>query len=284
MKVLLATDGNEPAAAAASLLARIAHRERTSVRVVAVNSFEAVLKEAEVLRRYDPEAGRRHARGALAEALERLRASGLRTEGVVEEGDPATEILDVAERDGAELIVLGAGHERWLDSLLLGSTSTAVLHSAPSSVLIVHGASGEGRASVLVATDGSEGARQAVTTFAALADPERCSVLVLAVAEAPSLPGRARPADERDGREVGRGPQETAERAAGEVAGTLGAAGFTVRTETVAGQAATTLLGRAREHDLVVVGSRGLGAIRRTLLGSVSDKLARYARATLVGR
>jgi nucleotide-binding universal stress UspA family protein len=34
----------------------------------------------------------------------------------------------------------------------------------------------------------------------------------------------------------------------------------------------------------VAVGSRGLGAVRRSLLGSLSDKLVRHARATLVAR
>jgi nucleotide-binding universal stress UspA family protein len=40
---------------------------------------------------------------------------------------------------------------------------------------------------------------------------------------------------------------------------------------------------RAVGADLVVVGARGLGGLRRAI-GSVSDKLARHAPATLVGR
>jgi nucleotide-binding universal stress UspA family protein len=36
--------------------------------------------------------------------------------------------------------------------------------------------------------------------------------------------------------------------------------------------------------DLVVVGSRGMGAIGRAFLGSVSDQVARQAPATFVGR
>lgn len=36
--------------------------------------------------------------------------------------------------------------------------------------------------------------------------------------------------------------------------------------------------------DLVVVGSRGSGAVRRTLLGSVGDQVLRHAPATLIGR
>ncbi|MGH2752083.1 MAG: universal stress protein [Actinomycetota bacterium] len=36
--------------------------------------------------------------------------------------------------------------------------------------------------------------------------------------------------------------------------------------------------------DLIAVGSRGRGALERVILGSVSDRIARHARASLVGR
>jgi nucleotide-binding universal stress UspA family protein len=40
-----------------------------------------------------------------------------------------------------------------------------------------------------------------------------------------------------------------------------------------------------QEHaHLVVAGSRGLARLKRAALGSVSDKLARYAVAALVGK
>src|SRR5918996_4186310 len=38
------------------------------------------------------------------------------------------------------------------------------------------------------------------------------------------------------------------------------------------------------DYDLVVMGSRGLGAIGSRLLGSVSDEMCRHAAATLVAR
>jgi nucleotide-binding universal stress UspA family protein len=280
MKVVLATDGNEPARAAATLLEALAHRDRTDLRVIAVNSFETVLAAAAIRHRYDPTAARREVQAALDVAVRRLREAGFSAEGRVEEGDPATEILEMAKREAAGLVVLGAGHTRWVDSLLLGSTSTAVLHTAPSSVLVVHEALGTDRSRVLVATDGSEGAQRAVQTLVALADPGRCTVRVIAVAETPSFAATGVRGDEA----VEEALRVRAGECAEEAATALRAAGFTAETEVAAGHPATLLLERSRAYDLVAVGSRGLGALRRSLLGSLSDKLVRHARATLVAR
>jgi nucleotide-binding universal stress UspA family protein len=281
MNVVLATDGNEPARSACDLLARVAHRDRVAVQVLAVNGFETVLQEAQVRHRYDPAAGRAQAEAHLAAARDRLRMAGLRADGVARDGDPPTEIVDFAAANAAELIALGAGHTTWLDTLLLGSTSTAVLHAAAASVLVVRGVDG-GAVSVrvLVGTDGSAGARRAAQVFSQVADPARCDVLVLAVASIPAFMGAGVVGDDAIGVQL----HERAHAAAEDTATALRAAGFSVRSETADGQPARVLLERARDHDLVVVGSRGAGVVSRALLGSVSDKLARHARATLVGR
>jgi hypothetical protein len=85
MNVVLATDGNEPARSACDLLARVAHRDRVAVQVLAVNGFETVLQEAQVRHRYDPVAGR-------GEMRLRLRATGSEWPGCAPTGLPATVI------------------------------------------------------------------------------------------------------------------------------------------------------------------------------------------------
>lgn len=273
MKVVLASDGKAPAEAAERLLTRLARRDRTALHVATVCGFETVLAEAERVGRYDPAAGRRRAEAVLAAALGRLRGVGLAADGSVLEGDPAGEILAAAARVGAALVAVGAGHSRWLENLVLGSTSTTILHTAPQSVLVVHTA-GTGPGRVLVGTDGSEGSTRAVRALAALVDPARASVRVLAVDATPA--GAAS--------DVRRSAGESAREAADAAGRALGEAGFDVDVEVAEGDPIGLLIDRAAEHDLVVVGSRGLGAVRRALIGSVSDALARRAPATLVGR
>ena len=61
---------------------------------------------------------------------------------------------------------------------------------------------------------------------------------------------------------------------------------FPTEVRAVLGAPASRFLDEAREleADLVVVGSRGLGAVERAVMGSVSDQLVREAPVTFVGR
>lgn len=56
---------------------------------------------------------------------------------VVAEGEPSREILATAQREKADLIVVGSQHKRTVATIILGSTSEAVLNHAGCSVLVV---------------------------------------------------------------------------------------------------------------------------------------------------
>jgi nucleotide-binding universal stress UspA family protein len=59
-------------------------------------------------------------------------------------------------------------------------------------------------------------------------------------------------------------------------------AGVAVTPIVRQGQAADVLVAEAREADLLVVGSRGLGGFRGLLLGSVSQQCAQHARCPVM--
>jgi nucleotide-binding universal stress UspA family protein len=71
---------------------------------------------------------------ALEQTLERLGAQDVDVEQHTETAEPGEAILAVAERVGADLIVVG---NRGMNRRVLGSTPNTVSHRAPCDVLIV---------------------------------------------------------------------------------------------------------------------------------------------------
>jgi nucleotide-binding universal stress UspA family protein len=75
--------------------------------------------------------------GTLAEAAEVAEAAGVTVERFARQGDPADAILDVAEEQGSDLIVVGNKGMTGAKRFLLGSVPNKVSHHAPCSVLII---------------------------------------------------------------------------------------------------------------------------------------------------
>jgi nucleotide-binding universal stress UspA family protein len=78
-------------------------------------------------------------RTATEEKLHRLQApdAAVRVEHRLEEGDSATEILDVAQDSGADLIVLGTHGRSRLSRLLMGSVAEQIVRRAACPVVTV---------------------------------------------------------------------------------------------------------------------------------------------------
>lgn len=267
MKVLFATDGAEPSTRAGTMIAHLADRARTDIVVMSVSDFEIAMREAGKHHHYSAEAAHDAAQQTADEAADALRDAGFElVEPRVEDGDGAITIVHAAETEGFGLVVVGSGKETWRDTVVLGSVSGSLVHAAPCPVLVVHRApSGEGPIRVVVGTDGSDGATRSIEAFTSFADPARCEVTVVTVAD--------------DGQEGAREHLDAA-------GGVLTAAGFPVETVVAPGKAAAVLLEQVEQQkaDLVVIGARGLGRFRAKVLGSVSDRIVRHAPATFVGR
>jgi nucleotide-binding universal stress UspA family protein len=126
--------------------------------------------------------------------------------------------------------------------------------------------------SILVAWDGSEHAKRALAEAIDLARTQEARLTLLSVA-APihAWPGYIPPITEAD--LVSAAEQMLAE---GEA---LVPDGIPVSGRTATGDPGTELLKRtaAANHDLIVMGSRGRGAIRSAVLGSVSHFVLNHA-------
>ena len=75
--------------------------------------------------------------GTLKEAAEKLKEQGVEVETYSRQGDPADAILDVAEEQGADLIIVGNKGMTGAKRFLLGSVPNKVSHHAPCSVMII---------------------------------------------------------------------------------------------------------------------------------------------------
>jgi nucleotide-binding universal stress UspA family protein len=126
----------------------------------------------------------------------------------------------------------------------------------------------------LIATDGSPGAQEAVQQGLALAREAAAAVTLVYVRHAP-LPVLGDPYYQRAlSDELAR-----ARVVIEEAADSASRAGTEVQTAVLEGDPAEAIVrfGRAREVDLIVVGSRGRGAIAGALLGSVSEGVVHRA-------
>jgi nucleotide-binding universal stress UspA family protein len=139
MKILLPLDGSDSALDAVRFALGLVREGLRAEFVVAnvqepTHLYEVVLaRDAELVEKAQAEAGM-HALQA-GEAL--LAEAGVSWEREVASGDPAHSIVDIAERFGCELIVMGSRGTGTLRSALLGSVSHEVLHSSGIPLVIV---------------------------------------------------------------------------------------------------------------------------------------------------
>ena len=73
----------------------------------------------------------------LREAAEMAKEAGVEVETYARQGDPADAILDVAEEQNADLIIVGNKGMTGAKRFLLGSVPNKISHHAPCSVLII---------------------------------------------------------------------------------------------------------------------------------------------------
>jgi nucleotide-binding universal stress UspA family protein len=130
--ILVAYDGSEGAKRALDEAARHANGQPLAVVSVAELLPQFGRAGAMLLAEEDEERKRQ-----LAEAMAALKARGVAAKAVERRGDAAEAIVDEAQQEGAELIVLGTrglnAAKRWL----MGSVSTRVVQHAPCNVLVV---------------------------------------------------------------------------------------------------------------------------------------------------
>jgi len=132
--MVLGYDGSDGARAALDKAVELAKLE--GARIVVVFAYEipaAYGGETGEYRRAVRELGEQ----TTAEAVALIRASGVEYEVELVPERPAYGLVDVAERVGASMIVIGTNGEHPIKGVVLGSVPHKLLHISPIPVLVV---------------------------------------------------------------------------------------------------------------------------------------------------
>jgi nucleotide-binding universal stress UspA family protein len=277
MRVMVATDGSDNAKAAAEWLANFPLPAATDVLVFAAADLPWAPVSVPPVPAYD-QAVLDAARRVGEEASAGLSRRWARVEVRAATGDPRAAIPAAADEWRADLVVVGARGLGAVRGFLLGSVSAAVVHGAHCPVLVVKDPPRPLRRT-LIAIDGSEDALAAARFFAGLRLDPGVATRLIGVVERVHIPhtapGFVTPllarAIESLLAERRAKIDEALDRVEAELRGKVPG----VERLTPVGLPADEIVGAARSWpaDLVVVGARGLGAIERLFLGSVSERV-----------
>jgi nucleotide-binding universal stress UspA family protein len=285
-KILLATDGSNDAELAARAAADLS--EGTGAELHVVHAWRPLPRYAYpslVPEEYHPpyEEG---ARKLLDEQVGRIeRAGGTIAESHLAMGRSVDAIIDLGEKIEAGLLVLGSRGLGPVRRLVMGSVSEGVVHHSRCPVLVVRG--GEEAwppGSIVVGDDGSGPARRAGELAIVVAKVIGAEATLVRAYENPPEPVGGRSAqDRRELDELLSAKRQELEERAEELATIAGSRPETRLIETEPTLAMLMVAEQVGEEStLIAVGSRGLGATKRTILGSVSTKVLRVARGSVL--
>ena len=285
MKVLCALDGSKHSRWAVDVLKRVPFPEGSSLLLVHVLDLarlrlpkdvggmaEGAMKRARIMAE---EIGR----GLLERTKGALQSVWGPVESRIIRGHPAEAIVRTADRQKAELIVMGSRGMTDVRAFLLGSVSRkVVMHAGCPVLLIKKRVPVFGR--IVVAMDGSKDAWAGVEYLMKMPLPEVADITVVSVVPPLPIDAIEQPQTLASFLEQLRTPLLKKARAvAQQAAERIQKAGFEARIAVVHGHPSHEIVkvAEAERADLVVVGSRGLTGTSRFLLGSVSDGIIKYA-------
>lgn len=188
----------------------------------------------------------------------------------------AAGLHDEAERCAADLLIVGSSHRGAIGRVLPGSVTRQVLHAAPCAVAVAPVGLRDrppALARIGVAFNGGPQAASALAAGARIAADHGAELVLITVVPPVAVsagwagawvdPG-ATEAMREDAADRGRAAVASLE-------------GVPASVELVDGLPAQELVLASRRLDLLVLGSRGYGPVRRALLGTVSGHVAEAA-------
>ncbi len=273
-KLIIAYDGSPNSGDALALgrvLAEVLGATPVVVTVVPVLDHLASTEEAGA----DTEDAANDARAAARDHLKGFEAE---TRAVVA-ASPARGLHKIAEDEEPIVLVLGSTHRGPLGRAVIGSVGAALLSGAPCAIVVAPrgyaGREQQGLLRIGVAFNGAEESWPALRAGVSLAERLHASFTIVAAAGPPRY-GYGSSYSALSG-------QPDVDLAHAAMVRTLDEAMEQIPRELPTkrylprGDPAKKIAEAASDFDLLILGSRGYGPVRRTLLGGVSAKLMRMA-------
>jgi nucleotide-binding universal stress UspA family protein len=263
-EIIVGVDGSEGSRTALRWAARIAAAKGTAIRAVGAWQYpaRAVIPGSPKLTAPD-DMDQATCDDVRAVVREELDAGAGRVEVEAGRGPAAPVLLGAAARTGADMLVLGARGLGGFAGLLLGSVSQECVEHSPCPVVVLRDGHDRLDGPIVVGLDGSDGSTRALDWTIGLAEATDSHIVAV---HAPGIGAN-------------NATVEAARQSLEEWCAPIAHRGLTHEIRVESGDARTALEAAADATDasLLVVGTRGLGALRGLLLGSVAGYVVRYA-------
>ena len=193
-------------------------------------------------------------------------------------GVPGPLIVDQTKTWKADLVLMGSHGRHGVSRLMTGSVSQHVLNHSCCAVRITHRTAGRSSDPIrlLVALDTSLDAARALRAIISRAWPAGTEARAIGVVDADAADSAATP----DRVEQLRGRVANVLR---DAAGDLRRGGLVASHQVLTGEPSLVIIQESADWDAdcIFLGARGIGAIQRLMLGSVSSQVAAHAHCSV---
>ncbi|WP_254523746.1 universal stress protein [Natrinema caseinilyticum] len=273
-RILVPIDGSDPANAALEHALAIAAERGATVHLLNVadtNQPSLTRLGGDVVDVLEQEGAE-----IVSDAVEMAERRGVSVLTDVVQGDPRSVIVEYASTDEFDFVVMGAHGRRGLGEYVLGSTTDYVVNRSEVPVLTVRSADDATPTypytDILVPTDGSDHATEALELAAAFAEQTGARLHLLSVVD--EIPEVIDAGTAELPAQLEENVQDVLDEARAAAEGT-GIEDVTTTLETGSMPREVTAYADSEGIDLVVMGTHGHTGLDRHLLGSFTERVIR---------
>jgi nucleotide-binding universal stress UspA family protein len=297
MKILLAVDGSHHSEAVISMVKALKIGKQAEVTILTVisehvflggHTLTDLLGRSTALKTQLQKAEEERALELLAKISKALSTRGIKIGTMIRRGNAADEIIKTCQSIEADLALVGVKGRSDAPDFPLGGVAHKISKYAPCSVLVVKQES-EAINRVLVPLDGSKYSEEVVQFLLQMPLPRRTEVHAVMVLQsfAASFIKSYTLDLERDRQiiaELQKNEEDAAKRLMITTEKQLHESGYKASTIVARGDPSQEILREAVERnvDLIALGAKGLTGVRNFLLGSVAQRVTRYAKSSVL--